>query len=74
MSVLEKEENSMNTGDNVAYVASTSGDKDKVAEAYDYVVTTEGNDIIRHMGLSHISSAVLIFVIDYPLHWHFMSP
>ena len=32
--------------DNVAYVASTSGDKDKVAEAYDYVVTTGGNDII----------------------------
>ena len=33
--------------DNFAYVASTSGDKDKVAEPhYDYVLTTEGNDII----------------------------
>ena len=56
-----KRKNSMNTGDNVAYgvnqnmvdisdnvayAASTSGDKDKVEEAYDYVITTGGNDII----------------------------
>ena len=40
-------QNVVDTSENVAYVASTSEDKDKAAEAnYDYVVTTEGNDII----------------------------
>ena len=40
-------QNMVDISDNVAYAASTSGDKDKVAEAnYDYVITTEGNDII----------------------------
>ena len=40
-------QNVVDISDNVAYVASaTSGDKDKVAETYDYVKTTEGNDII----------------------------